>query len=74
MSNRRTFLKQAGLLAASLPLLPQALAQPAKPLAGPDKWRNLRELFPLDPQIAHFANFLVTAHPRPVQELSLIHI
>ena len=68
MSNRRTFLKQAGLLAASLPLLPQALAQPAKPLAGPDKWRNLRELFPLDPQIAHFANFLVTAHPRPVQE------
>ncbi|WDM60983.1 aminotransferase class V-fold PLP-dependent enzyme [Pseudomonas sp. NEEL19] len=68
MSNRRTFLKQAGLLAASLPLLPQALAQPAKPLAGPEKWRNLRELFPLDPQIAHFANFLVTAHPRPVQE------
>ena len=68
MSNRRTFLKQAGLLAASLPLLPQALAKPAKPLAGPDKWRNLRELFPLDPQIAHFANFLVTAHPRPVQE------
>ncbi|WP_337041770.1 aminotransferase class V-fold PLP-dependent enzyme [Pseudomonas juntendi] len=56
------------MLAASLPLLPQALAQPAKPLAGPDKWRNLRELFPLDPQIAHFANFLVTAHPRPVQE------
>ncbi len=37
-------------------------------MAGPDKWRNLRELFPLDPQIAHFANFLVTAHPRPVQE------
>ncbi|MHB2052586.1 pyoverdine-tailoring periplasmic protein PvdN [Pseudomonas sp. VEM90] len=68
MSNRRTFLKQAGLLAASLPLLPQALAQPTKPLAGADKWHNLRELFPLDPQIAHFANFLVTAHPRPVQE------
>jgi len=68
MSNRRTFLKQAGLLAASLPLLPQALAQPAKPLAGTDKWRNLRELFPLNPQVAHFANFLVTAHPRPVQE------
>jgi selenocysteine lyase/cysteine desulfurase len=68
MSNRRTFLKQAGLLAASLPLLPQALADtPDKPLSGADKWRNLRELFPLDPNVAHFANFLVTAHPRPVQ-------
>ncbi|NER60075.1 aminotransferase class V-fold PLP-dependent enzyme, partial [Pseudomonas sp. MAFF212428] len=26
------------------------------------------QLFPLDPNVAHFANFLVTAHPRPVQE------
>ena len=67
MSNRRTFLKQAGLLAASLPLLPQALAADSQPLSGADKWRNLRALFPLDPQVAHFANFLVTAHPRPVQ-------
>ncbi|QXH33931.1 pyoverdine-tailoring periplasmic protein PvdN [Pseudomonas muyukensis] len=68
MSNRRTFLKQASLLAASLPLLPQALADTAaKPLRGTDKWHNLRELFPLDPGVAHFANFLVTAHPRPVQ-------
>ncbi|HGY9626998.1 aminotransferase class V-fold PLP-dependent enzyme [Pseudomonas putida] len=70
MSNRRTFLKQAGLVAAALPLLPQALAAtPAPPpLAGPDKWRNLRALFPLAPDVAHFANFLITAHPRPVQE------
>ncbi|MHC6226495.1 pyoverdine-tailoring periplasmic protein PvdN [Pseudomonas sp. X10] len=70
MSNRRTFLKQAGLVAATLPLLPGALAAtPATPvLAGADKWRNLRRLFPLDPEVAHFANFLVTAHPRPVQE------
>ncbi|QBF27499.1 aminotransferase class V-fold PLP-dependent enzyme [Pseudomonas tructae] len=68
MTDRRTFLKQAGLFAASLPLLPQALATPAAPLSGSDKWRNLRQLFPLDPDYAHFANFLVTAHPRPVQE------
>ncbi|HEK0906511.1 TPA: aminotransferase class V-fold PLP-dependent enzyme [Pseudomonas putida] len=70
MSNRRTFLKQAGLVAASLPLLPGALAATSSPatLTGTDKWRNLRTLFPLDPDIAHFANFLVTAHPRPVQE------
>lgn len=70
MTDRRTFLKQAGLLAASLPLLPAAIAaQPGMPdLQGPDKWQQLRSLFPLDPQVAHFANFLVTAHPRPVQE------
>ncbi|MDR2309337.1 MAG: aminotransferase class V-fold PLP-dependent enzyme [Paucimonas sp.] len=69
MSNRRTFLKQAGLVAASLPLLPAALAaSPAPaPLSGADKWRQLRALFPLDPEVAHFANFLVTAHPQPVQ-------
>ncbi len=78
MTDRRTFLKQAGVLAASLPLgtslLPAAQAAPTAQLNGPDKWRNLRQLFPLDPNVAHFANFLVTAHPRPVQELSLIHI
>ncbi|QXH44128.1 aminotransferase class V-fold PLP-dependent enzyme [Pseudomonas xanthosomatis] len=69
MSNRRTFLKQASVLAASLPLLARAQEQAAapQPLTGPEKWRNLRALFPLDPGIAHFANFLVTAHPRPVQ-------
>ncbi|MFJ4153187.1 aminotransferase class V-fold PLP-dependent enzyme [Pseudomonas sp. NPDC089752] len=67
MNNRRSFLKQAGLLAASLPLLPEALAGNSNALSGTDKWRNLRALFPLDPQIMHFANFLVTAHPRPVQ-------
>ncbi|WP_426427778.1 aminotransferase class V-fold PLP-dependent enzyme [Pseudomonas palmensis] len=72
MTDRRTFLKQAGVLAASLPLgtslLPAAQAAPTAQLNGPDKWRNLRQLFPLDPNVAHFANFLVTAHPRPVQE------
>lgn len=69
MTNRRSFLKQAGVLAAGLPLLAhaQAPAGSAKPLAGADKWRNLRELFPLDPQTLHFANFLITAHARPVQ-------
>ena len=70
MNNRRTFLKHAGLVAATLPMLPGALAATpaATALDGPGKWRNLRALFPLDPQVAHFANFLVTSHPRPVQE------
>ncbi|PWB35618.1 aminotransferase [Pseudomonas sp. SDI] len=72
MTDRRTFLKQAGVLAASLPLashlLPQAHAASPLALTAADKWKNLRTLFPLDPDVAHFANFLVTAHPRPVQE------
>ena len=72
MTDRRTFLKQAGVLAASLPLagslLPDALAAGAPPLSGKDKWQQLRQLFPLDPSYAHFANFLVTAHPKPVQD------
>ncbi|MCU1731902.1 MULTISPECIES: aminotransferase class V-fold PLP-dependent enzyme [unclassified Pseudomonas] len=77
MTDRRTFLKQAAVLSAGLPLastlasaaepIPQT-ARAAAPLSGPDKWRNLRDLFPLDRETAHFANFLVTAHPRPVQD------
>jgi len=76
MTDRRTFLKQAAILGAGLPLASSlATAAPSAPppaggtpFSGPDKWRQLRALFPLDPDIAHFANFLVTAHPRPVQD------
>lgn len=73
MTDRRTFLKQAAILGAGLPLastLAKASEAPAStPLfKGPDKWRQLRDLFPLDRDTAHFANFLITAHPRPVQE------
>lgn len=73
MTDRRTFLKQAAILGAGLPLV-NSLASAAEPASvtplftGPDKWRQLRELFPLDPDTAHFANFLITAHPRPVQQ------
>ncbi|WP_194792173.1 aminotransferase class V-fold PLP-dependent enzyme [Pseudomonas sp. UFMG81] len=70
MSNRRNFLKQAGLLAATLPMLPHALANTQAPVAltGKDKWRQLRSLFPQAPEVIHLSNFLVTTHPRPVQE------
>ncbi|MDG9883606.1 aminotransferase class V-fold PLP-dependent enzyme [Pseudomonas sp. GD04058] len=73
MNDRRTFLKQAAILGAGLPLASSLAKAAEKPagmplLQGPDKWRRLRELFPLDPDTAHFANFLITAHPRPVQE------
>lgn len=71
MNDRRTFLKQAGLLAAGLPLtaqlLPSVQAAPARQAAG-DPWAGFRGLFDLDPNYAHFANFLITSHPRPVRE------
>jgi len=71
MSNRRAFLKQAGILAAGLPLtasLP-ALAQatPQAPLPR-DKWAQLRLLFNQDPDYLHFSNFLITTHPKPVRD------
>lgn len=73
MNDRRTFLKQAGLLAAALPLagpgalLQSAQAAPAQAATGND-WAAFRSLFELDPAYAHFANFLITSHPRPVRE------
>ncbi|NVZ70669.1 pyoverdine-tailoring periplasmic protein PvdN [Pseudomonas costantinii] len=68
MTDRRTFLKQAGVLAASLPLgaaiLPQAMA--ANPIDSP--WTGLKQLFNQDPNYLHFSNFLVTSHPKPVRD------
>lgn len=71
MNDRRTFLKQAGLCAAALPLgasfsIPVCSAAPPA-LAG-DKWARLRQLFNQHPDYLHFANFLVTSHPKPVRE------
>ncbi|QXI26869.1 pyoverdine-tailoring periplasmic protein PvdN [Pseudomonas vanderleydeniana] len=74
MTDRRTFLKQAGLLAASLPLgtrldLAAAASAPvASPAQGGDKWARLRQLFDQDPDYLHFSNFLVTSHPKPVRD------
>lgn len=76
MTDRRTFLKQAGLFTAALPLAAglgaSALAaDPASSLdslSGADKWAQLRKLFLLDPQYIHFSNFLITPHPLPVRQ------
>ncbi|MDF2396353.1 aminotransferase class V-fold PLP-dependent enzyme [Pseudomonas sp. 3MA1] len=73
MTDRRTFLKQAGILAASLPLGASALAASGSGASTPspipdDKWAQLRLLFDQDPNYLHFSNFLVTSHPRPVRE------
>ncbi|TMU71030.1 aminotransferase class V-fold PLP-dependent enzyme [Pseudomonas fluorescens] len=71
MTDRRTFLKQAGVVAAALPF-GASLAAPAMaataPVASANKWTQLRQLFDQDPQAIHFANFLITSHPKPVRE------
>ncbi|MFI8223799.1 aminotransferase class V-fold PLP-dependent enzyme [Pseudomonas sp. NPDC085632] len=71
MTDRRTFLKQAGVMAAALPfgasLTAPAMATTA-PGASANKWTQLRQLFDQDPQAIHFANFLITSHPKPVRE------
>jgi len=68
MTDRRTFLKQAGVFAASLPLgaalLPHAIAAPA----SNDPWTGFKQLFNQDPDYLHFSNFLVATHPKPVRE------
>ena len=76
MSDRRTFLKQAGILAAGLPLTAGlhnvASATPQPSLPG-DKWAQLRQLFDQDPDYLHFSNFLITSHPKPVREAIEMH-
>lgn len=72
MSDRRHFLKQAGLMAAALPLMGHAEALPApardlSTLKGMAKWTALRDLFPLDPGYLHFSNFLIASHAQPIQ-------
>lgn len=71
MSDRRTFLKQAGILAAGLPL-GASLGTPAAAVqlqaVSRNKWVQLHQLFEQDPNCIHFANFLVTSHPKPVRE------
>lgn len=76
MSDRRTFLKQAGILAAGLPL-GASLGTPAAAVqlqaVSRNKWVQLRQLFEQDPNYIHFANFLVTSHPKPVREAIARH-
>ncbi len=74
MTDRRSFLKQAGILAVGLPLVANtgSAAQASAPstTASPaiDSWSTLRQLFDQDSDYIHFSNFLVTSHPRPVRE------
>ncbi|WPO00385.1 aminotransferase class V-fold PLP-dependent enzyme [Pseudomonas sp. MUP55] len=67
MSDRRTFLKQAGVFAASLPLGAALIPQVSAAMPN-DPWAGLKQLFNQDPDYLHFSNFLVASHPRPVRE------
>ena len=76
MSDRRTFLKQAGILAAGLPLTAGlGNVANATPVPSPpgEKWAQLRQLFDQDPDYLHFSNFLITSHPKPVREAIEMH-
>lgn len=68
MTDRRTFLKQAGVFAASLPLGAALLPQAGAANATNDPWTGLKQLFNQDPDYLHFSNFLVATHPKPVRE------
>lgn len=71
MTDRRTFLKQAGVLAASLPLGSAVFAHAQAATQAPatnDPWTGFKQLFTQDPDYLHFSNFLVTSHPRPVRD------
>ncbi|MPR02641.1 aminotransferase class V-fold PLP-dependent enzyme [Pseudomonas sp. MAFF 212408] len=71
MTDRRTFLKQAGVFAASLPLgaalVPQTMAAKPAPATN-DPLTGFKQLFNQDPDYLHFSNFLVASHPKPVRE------
>jgi selenocysteine lyase/cysteine desulfurase len=75
MTDRRSFLKHAGVLAVGLPWVASAhaaglapAATPAIATSGIDSWDALRQLFTQDPDYIHFSNFLVTSHPKPVRD------
>lgn len=76
MSNRRDFLKQAGILAAALPLgasLPSVARAASNAPLPRNQWAQLQQLFEQDPDSLHFSNFLITSHPRPVREAIARH-
>jgi hypothetical protein len=45
-----------------------AAAGTTAPAFDPADWDSVRDQFPLDPEVAHFAAFVLAAHPRPVAE------
>ncbi len=80
---RREFLQQAGLslgaLTAAAWAEPEAgtekapVREGAAEAARPGDWAWVREQFPLTRTYAHFATFLLAAHPRPVAEAIAQH-
>ncbi|KAF1033209.1 MAG: Isopenicillin N epimerase [Pseudomonas sp.] len=68
MTDRRTFLKQAGVLVASLPLGTALASRAIAATPADTPWTGLKQLFNQDLDYLHFSNFLITSHPKPVRE------
>ena len=65
---RRTFIG-SGLAAAGAAACrgsSDGAAMVARPAVDPDDWEAVRSQFELTPDVAHFAAFVLAAHPRPV--------
>jgi len=69
--NRRTFLATAGAVAAATLAPSRLLAAAAKHTPPPPDlttWSGVRAQFPLSHDVAHFAGFFITSHPKPVSD------
>jgi len=69
--SRRGFLAATGTLAASTVAPGRLLAAVAKRTPPPpdlSRWSDVKALFPLQRDLAHFASFYLVSHPKPVRE------
>jgi len=69
--SRRLFLATAGTLTAGTLAPGRLLAAVAKhtpPVPDLTRWSDVRALFPLAKDYAHFASFYLASHPRPVRD------
>ncbi|GAB7527635.1 aminotransferase class V-fold PLP-dependent enzyme [Pseudomonas sp. 3A(2025)] len=69
-TTRRAFIQNTGLISAGLALGARSLpsyAATQTALSTTADWEKFRQLFPLDFNYAHFANFLVTSHCAPIR-------
>lgn len=57
-----------GALATGLPARARTWESPPADPSEDMSWEEVRALFPLEPQWAHFSGFLLASHPRPVQQ------
>ena len=66
MLSRKEFIAQSGLALSGGALIEARPASAAQ--LDPADWRSVRAQFALDPNLHHFAGFVLAPHPRPVRE------